>query len=144
MSVNEVKLRGVDAFKIRGTGDPTSRTFCIGNQDHTIGNALRHVLLQNGKVDFAGYSVPHPAEPVVNIRVQTHGPTTAVEALHESCVTLHRQCDFVLEKMMQKLPEIKTDREAMEKKLAEIEVAEDGNSEALDDEEAEDDAMEED
>lgn len=143
MSVNEVKLKSAEAFKIRGTGDPTSRTFCVGNQDHTIGNAIRHVLLQNGKVDFAGYSVPHPAEPVVNIRVQTHAPTTAIEALHESCETLHNQCRFVLEKMMEKLPEIKADREAVEKKLEEME-AEDGASEMPDDGGEEEDAMEED
>ena len=147
MSVNEVRLRGVEAFKIRGTGDPTSRTFCIGNQDHTLGNSLRHVLLQNAKVEFAGYSVPHPAEPVVNIRVQTRGPTTAVEALRESCETLHGQCDFVLKKMMEKLPEIKTDREAVDAILETMQAEEDDEDDAsempdLNEEEA--DAMEED
>ncbi|KAL3907142.1 MAG: hypothetical protein SGARI_003684 [Bacillariaceae sp.] len=139
MSVNEAP-----PLKIRGTGDPTNRTFCVGNQDHTIGNALRHVLLQNGKVDFAGYSVPHPAEPVVNIRVQTHAPTTAVQALHESCETLHNQCSVVLERMMEKLPEIKQDREEVEKKLEVlmVDMDDDGNTEEGDGSDA--DAMEED
>jgi DNA-directed RNA polymerases I and III subunit RPAC2 len=117
MSVNEVKLQKAVPFTIRGTGPPSSRTFAIGNEDHTIGNALRHVLLQNSQVEFAGYSVPHPAEPVVHIRVQTHEPTTAIQALQESCQTLSHQCDMVLAKLEEKLPETKDDREQVDAKL---------------------------
>jgi DNA-directed RNA polymerase subunit L len=46
MSVNEVKLKRVDdakLFNVKGTGPATNRTFAIGNEDHTLGNALRHV-----------------------------------------------------------------------------------------------------
>ncbi len=72
MSVNEVKIQPAPfELEVRGTGHPSSRTFAIGDEDHTLGNALRHVLMQNAKVEFAGYSVPHPSEPVVQIRVQT-------------------------------------------------------------------------
>mmetsp|Transcript_2219 Transcript_2219/g.6468 ORF Transcript_2219/g.6468 Transcript_2219/m.6468 type:complete len:171 (-) Transcript_2219:1639-2151(-) len=72
MSVNEVKLRKAEIeFEVRGTGQAGSRTFAIGDEDHTLGNCLRHVLIQNQKVAFAGYSVPHPSEPIVHLRVQT-------------------------------------------------------------------------
>jgi DNA-directed RNA polymerase I and III subunit RPAC2 len=137
MSVNEVKMKKAEPFSIRGSGPPTSRTFAIGNEDHTIGNALRHILLQNSKVEFAGYSVPHPSEPVVHVRVQTHGPTTAIQALQESCETLYKQCDFVLSKLEEKLPEIKTDKVQLDEKLASM-MQEDGEHD-MDDE----DAMEE-
>lgn len=30
------------------------RSFAIGNEDHTLGNALRRVLMQNADVEFAG------------------------------------------------------------------------------------------
>ena len=46
MSVNEVKLKSVDdskLFTVKGTGPESNRTFAIGNEDHTLGNALRHV-----------------------------------------------------------------------------------------------------
>lgn len=43
------------------------------DEDHTLGNALRHVLMQNAEVDFCGYSVPHPSEPKMNLRLQTTG-----------------------------------------------------------------------
>jgi DNA-directed RNA polymerases I and III subunit RPAC2 len=124
MSVNEVKLKqAVDAFVVRGSGAATCRTFCIGDEDHTLGNALRHVLIKNNSVGFAGYSVPHPSEPIVQIRVQTVAPSkgqvapTAVEALKTACQTLHSQCDIVLEKLEDLLPEVKEDRVYMEQVL---------------------------
>jgi DNA-directed RNA polymerase I and III subunit RPAC2 len=117
MSVNEVKIqRTTEEFQVRGTGHPGSRTFAIGNEDHTLGNALRHVLMQNGKVEFAGYSVPHPSEPVVHIRVQTNKKEdiTTVDALKEACTTLYDQCAHVLEKLEEALPETREDRLKME------------------------------
>mmetsp|Transcript_13906 Transcript_13906/g.28693 ORF Transcript_13906/g.28693 Transcript_13906/m.28693 type:complete len:141 (-) Transcript_13906:22-444(-) len=123
MSVNEVKLKRVDGaklFTVKGTGPPTNRTFAIGNEDHTLGNALRHILIQNSKVEFAGYSVPHPSEPIVHIRVQTRDPTTAVQALQESCETLHEQCEYVLQQLESQLPEVRKDSEALQKKMEEM------------------------
>jgi DNA-directed RNA polymerases I and III subunit RPAC2 len=136
MSVNEVKLKKASqALVIRGTGPPTSRTFCIGDEDHTLGNSLRHVLIRNSSVSFAGYSVPHPAEPVVQIRVQTVSSKpgvlealTAADALREACQTLSDQCDIVLERLEALLPEVREDRLKMEQILLE-EGYEDGNEE---------------
>ena len=51
----------------REAGD-TCRTFIFHQENHTLGNALRHVLLQNTRVMFAGYSIPHPAEDQMHIR----------------------------------------------------------------------------
>ena len=124
MSVNEVKIRPAPVkFELRGTGPPTSRTFVIGDEDHTLGNALRHVLINDGRVDFAGYCVPHPSEPVVHVRVQTaaggeegnSSNITAVQAVKEACETLEKQCDFVLEELEKALPEVREDREWMER-----------------------------
>lgn len=133
MSVNEVKIRRADIeFEVRGTGHPGSRTFAIGDEDHTIGNSLRHVLMNNSKVSFAGYSVPHPSEPIVHIRVQTaeslkrrdgtnmdtgsdeDGRMTAIDALKEACQTLSDQCDIVLDRLEEALPEVRQDRLRME------------------------------
>uniref|UniRef100_A0A6U4ASV4 DNA-directed RNA polymerase RBP11-like dimerisation domain-containing protein n=1 Tax=Ditylum brightwellii TaxID=49249 RepID=A0A6U4ASV4_9STRA len=132
MSVNEVKIKqAVVEFEVRGTGHPGSRTFAIGDEDHTIGNSLRHVMMQNAdNVEFAGYSVPHPSEPVVHIRVQTAKPKrprdgdsksmdeddgedtrmTAIEALKDACQTLSDQCDFVLDQVEEAMPEVRADR----------------------------------
>ena len=141
MSVNEVKLKkAAEAFVVRGSGPPTSRTFCIGDEDHTLGNSLRHVLIRNSSVGFAGYSVPHPSEPVVQIRVQAVPPKagepapTAAETLRVACQTLSDQCDIVLERLEELLPEAKEDRIRMEKILLE-EGYDEGNEEEEEDEE---------
>lgn len=132
MSVNEVRTpKAKKLLEIRGTGPPSSRTFCLGNEDHTIGNSLRHILIQNERVGFAGYSVPHPSEPVVQIRVQTipprargisreSPPPPAVEVLQEACTTLHSQCEFVLQKLEALIPHVREDRERLEQKMLEM------------------------
>jgi len=74
---------------ITGTASENSRTFIFGDEDHTLGNnlnniiavinililillikgnSLRHVLMQQKETEFCGYSVPHPYEPLMNIR----------------------------------------------------------------------------
>lgn len=116
--MNEVKVqKAAEPFQVRGNGPPSSRTFAIGDEDHTLGNSLRHVLMNNAKVEFAGYSVPHPSEPVVHIRIQTNKKSniTAVDALKEGCSTLYDQCAYVLEQLEEVLPETKEDRINMER-----------------------------
>jgi len=138
MSVNEVKLKSVDEdklFVVKGTGPASNRTFAIGNEDHTLGNALRHIMIQNSKVEFAGYSVPHPSEPIVQIRVQTKEPTTAIQALQESCETLYDQCEYVLSQLEVKLPEVAQDSKELQLKLAEMLEDEDEEEDVNDDEE---------
>jgi len=140
MSVNEVKLKSVDEdklFVVKGTGPASNRTFAIGNEDHTLGNALRHIMIQNSKVEFVGYSVPHPSEPIVQIRVQTKEPTTAIQALQESCETLYDQCEYVLSKLEAKLPEVAEDSKELQLKLAEMLEEEDEEEDVNDDEEEE-------
>ena len=67
----------------REAGD-TCRTFIFHKENHTLGNALRHVLLQNPRVMFAGYSIPHPAEDQMHIRIQTEEQYPAQEALKQA------------------------------------------------------------
>ena len=44
--------------------------FHFHNEDHTLGNPLRHVLLSNEEVIAAGYVIPHPLEPFMKLQVQ--------------------------------------------------------------------------
>ena len=61
----------------------TEATFAVAGEDHTLGNALVGALNAQPQVAFAGYTVPHPADDVVHVRVQTtpEGGRTAAEAL---------------------------------------------------------------
>ncbi|EAA16320.1 RNA polymerases L / 13 to 16 kDa subunit [Plasmodium yoelii yoelii] len=51
----------------------THATFCFENEDHTLGNCLRCILLQKEGIEFAGYTVPHPTQAEINLRIQTTG-----------------------------------------------------------------------
>ena len=128
MSVNEVKIQSAPFdIELRGTGHPGSRTFAIGNEDHTLGNSIRHVLMNTSKVEFAGYSVPHPSEPVVHIRVQTSKSKNeqdrerASDVLKEACETLVSQCDLVIDQLEEVLPSVKKNRMEVEDILRQIE-----------------------
>ena len=43
--------------------------------DHTLGNALKHIIAGLESVDFCGYSMPHPSEPVIFFRIQSERDT---------------------------------------------------------------------
>ena len=78
-----------------GGGDRANATFTFHHEDHTIGNTLRYVLNKNPEVSFVGYSVPHPSEPKMNLRLQTVGPP-ADKVLHNALGTVYEIGEHVL------------------------------------------------
>ena len=53
----------------------------IEGEGHTFCNALQKVLLEDDKIDFAGYDIPHPlvSNPVVYVRTkENRKPETAI------------------------------------------------------------------
>ncbi|KAG2452795.1 hypothetical protein HYH02_003024 [Chlamydomonas schloesseri] len=67
-------------------------TFSIEEEDHTLANALRFFLNKNPHVAFCGYSMPHPSEELVNLRVQTTGKVTAMQAVKAACEDVSQVC----------------------------------------------------
>uniref|UniRef100_A0AC35U923 DNA-directed RNA polymerase I subunit D n=1 Tax=Rhabditophanes sp. KR3021 TaxID=114890 RepID=A0AC35U923_9BILA len=61
--------------------DPTVLTLVLHNEDHTIGNSLKHILCLMPEVEFCGYNVPHPLEDKILVRIQTRDGFKAVDAL---------------------------------------------------------------
>lgn len=47
-------------------------TFELIEEDHTLGNALRHMILKNANVKFCGYALPHPNERKINFQIQVY------------------------------------------------------------------------
>ena len=72
----------------------TSRTFVFYNEGHTIGNPIRTIMMQQEGVEFCGYSVPHPVEAKMHLRVQTTGES-ATKALIKGFRTLEHICDVI-------------------------------------------------
>ncbi|XP_012068526.1 DNA-directed RNA polymerases I and III subunit RPAC2 [Jatropha curcas] len=71
--------------------DPSKATFSFVDEDHTLANSVRFTLNQDPRVSFCGYSIPHPSDARVNIRVQTTGDP-AREVLKDGCQNLMLLC----------------------------------------------------
>ena len=96
MAVNEVPMqKAEDKLRVKTGQDDGSATFILGDEDHTLGNAPRHVLMQTAGRGFCGYSVPHPSEPYVHLRVQTDGEKTASAMLKQGLKELGAACDTI-------------------------------------------------
>lgn len=75
--------------------DETCLTFTVHGEDHTLGNALRYVLMKNPDVEFCGYNIPHPSDDFVNIRVQTLNGASAADAFRKALRDLADMADHI-------------------------------------------------
>ncbi|PFH56931.1 hypothetical protein XA68_15757 [Ophiocordyceps unilateralis] len=80
--------------KILPGSTDSAASFEFLEEGHTLGNALRYIIMKNPKVEFCAYAIPHPSEPKMNIRIQTY-EGTAVDALKKGLVDLQDVCDVV-------------------------------------------------
>ncbi|XP_002983787.2 DNA-directed RNA polymerases I and III subunit RPAC2 [Selaginella moellendorffii] len=77
-----------------GSEESHSSTFCFNGEDHTLGNSLRFLLNKDPRVVFCGYSVPHPSENKVNVRVQTTG-APGKEVFKDALLDMVAICEHV-------------------------------------------------
>ncbi|KAH6684190.1 DNA-directed RNA polymerase [Halenospora varia] len=82
-------------IKILPGSTDTAASFEFTGEDHTLGNSLRYIIMKNPNVEFCGYSIPHPSEDLMNIRIQTYPGTTVTEALEKGFNDLMDLCDVV-------------------------------------------------
>lgn len=78
-----------------GNEDEYCKTFVFFDEDHTLANSLRYLIMKNPDVIFCGYSLPHPSENKVNFRIQTKTNTTALKCLEKGLENLHQLCQHV-------------------------------------------------
>ncbi|KAM7207387.1 hypothetical protein V8F20_002267 [Naviculisporaceae sp. PSN 640] len=76
----------------------TAASFEFQDEGHTLGNALRWIIMKNPDVEFCAYAIPHPAEARMNVRIQTYEGTTAIQALQKGLRDLQDLADVVTEK----------------------------------------------
>jgi DNA-directed RNA polymerases I and III subunit RPAC2 len=53
--------------------------------------------MKNPEVNFCGYTIPHPSEAKMHIRIQTKGKTTAIEALRQGLNDLTAMTKHIME-----------------------------------------------
>ena len=80
-----------------------NRSFIIRDEDHTLGNALRYVIMKNPDVDFCGYTIPHPSESKINFRIQSKPKADgtivpAIDIFSQGLKDLKEMCAIVLDK----------------------------------------------
>ncbi|EIW84710.1 RBP11-like subunits of RNA polymerase [Coniophora puteana RWD-64-598 SS2] len=83
--------------------DLSAATYQIFDESHTMGNALRWMLMKNPKVEFCGYSVPHPSENHINVRIQMYDELSSLDALLEALSNLDDLCETVEQKYQDSL-----------------------------------------
>ncbi|KAF4543488.1 putative dna-directed rna polymerase i and iii 14 kda polypeptide protein [Lasiodiplodia theobromae] len=76
----------------------TAASFEFENEDHTLGNALRYIIMKNPAVEFCGYSIPHPSENKMNLRIQTYDDVSVYDVLEQGLDDLAELCDVVIDK----------------------------------------------
>ncbi|KAK2605358.1 hypothetical protein N8I77_008197 [Diaporthe amygdali] len=94
---DELELEETKLFLLPGS-TPTAASFEFRDEGHTLGNALRYIIMKNPDVEFCAYAIPHPSEAKMNMRIQTYEGTTAIDALKKGLKDLQDMCDVVAEK----------------------------------------------
>ncbi|KAJ7164729.1 RBP11-like subunits of RNA polymerase [Mycena crocata] len=77
------------------TPDLSAATYQIHDESHTIGNALRWMIMKNPKVEFCGYSAPHPSENVIQVRIQMYDNLSSLSALITALADLDALCGTI-------------------------------------------------
>ncbi|XP_018422088.1 PREDICTED: DNA-directed RNA polymerases I and III subunit RPAC2-like [Nanorana parkeri] len=77
--------------------DESCVTFVLHEEDHTLGNPLRYMVMKNPEVEFCGYSITHPSESKINFRIQTRNGLSATEPFRKGLTELLDVCQHVLD-----------------------------------------------
>lgn len=78
-------------------------TFELLDEDHTLGNSLRHMILKNPDVKFCGYASPHPNERKIHFQIQVYKgtPIDALEKGFKNLIELNSHVKETIQKSHQ-------------------------------------------
>lgn len=104
--IPNISIHRIEVVKTTNSEDETCQTFVLHNEDHTIGNSLRYMIMKNVDVEYCGYSVRHPSENKINLRIQTRSKP-ASEVLKKALLDLQKVCNHGLETFRSSVSEFK-------------------------------------
>ncbi|KAJ4319960.1 RNA polymerase subunit AC19 [Neodidymelliopsis sp. IMI 364377] len=87
-----------DRIRVLAGATESAASFQFDGEDHTLGNALRYIIMKNPDVEFCGYSIPHPSETKMNLRIQTYDNVSVYQVLDKGLEDLMAMCDVVTDK----------------------------------------------
>ena len=104
----------------------------MSGEDHTFGNTIRYILATQPTTDFVGYSIPHPSEHVIHLRLQTKQHDTVRHAMVNACTVLEEVCDVMLDRFEQAVEKAVKEGRTGGADEAELEEEEDHQMEEID------------
>ena len=84
---------------------PNAAIFTLNKEDHTLGNVIRHQLMKDPNVIFAGYKNPSPFVNQIIIRVQTTSDYTPTDAFMNALTDLMSELSLFEERFKEQLKE---------------------------------------
>ncbi|KAL1923282.1 uncharacterized protein VTP21DRAFT_8262 [Calcarisporiella thermophila] len=102
-TVQTVDVEDIPKVTVISSEDEHNITVALNDEDHTLGNSLRYMIMKNPNVSYCGYSVPHPSSNKIHIRIQTKEPHPALEALEQGLRDLMDLCGHVLDTFTEEL-----------------------------------------
>ena len=84
--------------------DAKSGSFLFEGETHTMGNALRQTIIANPKVDFCAYSVPHPAESKMRLRIQCSENENIISAMNQGLDDFSQWCQNLKDEFERAFP----------------------------------------
>ena len=94
--IPNIDIHRIEVAKLKDEEDERCCTFILHNEDHTLGNSLRYIIMKDPDVVYCGYSVPHPSEHKINLRIQTRSKP-AYEILKNALLELQKVCNHILD-----------------------------------------------
>ncbi|XP_044748509.1 probable DNA-directed RNA polymerases I and III subunit RPAC2 [Coccinella septempunctata] len=95
MSFYHSKEKISQLAETESSNDEKKKTYVFWNEGHTLGNALKLVMANDPKINFCGYTVPHPSESKMHFRIQMN-EGRAVDALRKGLEDVVKMCDHML------------------------------------------------
>ena len=86
---------------------PNAAIFTLNKEDHTLGNMIRHQLMKDPNVIFAGYKNPSPFVNQVIIRVQTTSDNKPNDAFMNALTDLMSKLSLFEDRFKEQLKEKK-------------------------------------
>ncbi|KNG52596.1 cell cycle control protein cwf14 [Stemphylium lycopersici] len=93
-----------DRIRVLSGSTETAASFQFDGEDHTLGNALRYIIHKNPDVEFCGYSIPHPSEAKMNLRIQTY--EKGLEDLMAMCDVVEKKFTIARDDFVNKMEDL--------------------------------------
>ncbi|XKL66965.1 hypothetical protein PGB90_010385 [Kerria lacca] len=76
------------------------RNFKLENEDHTLGNLLTYILNRMPETEFCAYSIQHPTENVLYLRLKVKKGNDVNEVFKNGVIELKKALDIVEDKFI--------------------------------------------